>query len=142
VVDAAPRADTLRYPRPAPPGNWPPPSPTLHLPTMPRTHRLSAAAAVAVAVLLVGGPGRAAAQSRHSEAGATSAATPAAAGTAHTISDRNRKENFRPVDGEALLRYLRDIPVTSWNYIGHDDSVRHIGPMAQDWERVFGLSGD
>ena len=38
---------------------------------------------------------------------------------------------------------LRGVPVTTWRYIAEEDrSVRHIGPMAQDWNRAFGFSGD
>jgi trimeric autotransporter adhesin len=59
------------------------------------------------------------------------------------ISDRNRKENFAAVDGEDLLMRLRSVPVTSWQYRDEEDrTVRHIGPMAQDWHRAFGLSQD
>jgi hypothetical protein len=33
--------------------------------------------------------------------------------------------------------------VTSWRYRDEvDRTVRHIGPMAQDWQRAFGLSRD
>ncbi len=63
-------------------------------------------------------------------------------GSWSSISDRNRKENFRDVDGEDILARLRRVPVSSWNYIAQDDAIRHIGPMAQDWEATFGLSGD
>jgi hypothetical protein len=55
------------------------------------------------------------------------------------ISDRNRKENFLAVDGEDLLRRLRSVPVSSWNYLSQDRSVRHMGPMAQDFAAAFGL---
>ena len=59
------------------------------------------------------------------------------------ISDRNRKENFAPVDGEQVLLRLRSVPVTSWRYIDEEDrTVRHVGPMAQDWQRAFGLASD
>ncbi|HEX2188965.1 MAG TPA: tail fiber domain-containing protein [Longimicrobiaceae bacterium] len=58
------------------------------------------------------------------------------------VSDRRRKENFLPLDGEDLLRRLRGVPVTSWNYVAQGRQVRHVGPMAQDWHRAFGLSGD
>ncbi|HEX5724557.1 MAG TPA: tail fiber domain-containing protein [Longimicrobiaceae bacterium] len=58
------------------------------------------------------------------------------------VSDRNRKENFLAVDGEDLLRRLRAVPVTTWNYIAEGRQVRHIGPMAQDWDQAFGFSGD
>ncbi|HEX2080203.1 MAG TPA: tail fiber domain-containing protein, partial [Longimicrobium sp.] len=59
------------------------------------------------------------------------------------ISDVNRKENFLSVDGEDILARIRSLPVTTWRYIDEEDrAVRHIGPMAQDWERAFGFSGD
>jgi hypothetical protein len=63
--------------------------------------------------------------------------------TWNAISDRNRKELFLPVDGESVLARIREIPVTTWRYIDEEDrSVRHMGPMAQDWDRAFGFSGD
>jgi trimeric autotransporter adhesin len=63
--------------------------------------------------------------------------------TWNAISDRNRKELFLPVDGESVLARIRGIPVTTWRYISEEDrSVRHMGPMAQDWDRAFGFSGD
>lgn len=54
-------------------------------------------------------------------------------------SDRNLKENFRPVDGREVLRKLRGFELTSWNFIGHDPKqFRHYGPMAQDFFAAFG----
>ena len=59
------------------------------------------------------------------------------------ISDRSRKENFLAMDGEDLLARLRALPVTTWQYRDEEDrTVRHIGPMAQDWHRAFGFSSD
>jgi len=66
----------------------------------------------------------------------------AGGGSWNSISDRNRKENFDTVDGEDMLARLRSVPVSSWNYIAQGHEIRHIGPMAQDWEAAFGLSGD
>jgi hypothetical protein len=55
-----------------------------------------------------------------------------------TISDRNAKKNFEPVDGEAVLAKLAQVPVQRWNYKWEaDDSVPHIGPMAQDFKAAF-----
>ncbi len=63
--------------------------------------------------------------------------------TWNAISDRNRKQDFLSVDGEDLLARLRTVPVSTWRYISEEDrSVRHIGPMAQDWHRAFGFSAD
>jgi endosialidase-like protein len=58
------------------------------------------------------------------------------------ISDRNRKENFLAVNGEDLLGRLRAVPVTTWNYIAQGTQVRHMGPMAQDFNAAFGLGED
>ena len=61
----------------------------------------------------------------------------------NVISDRNRKEGFLALDGEDVLMRLRSVPVTTWRYREEvDRSVLHIGPMAQDWQRAFGLSAD
>ena len=57
-------------------------------------------------------------------------------------SDQTRKENFQPVDGEAVLSRLRGLSVTSWNYIGHDPKTfRHYGPMGQEFFAAFGHDG-
>jgi len=54
-------------------------------------------------------------------------------------SDKTKKENFRPVDGEEVLAKIRGFALTSWNFIGHDPKVfRHYGPMAQDFFAAFG----
>ena len=54
-------------------------------------------------------------------------------------SDKTKKENFQPVDGEAVLGKLRGFELTSWNFIGHDpEQFRHYGPMAQDFFAAFG----
>jgi hypothetical protein len=76
--------------------------------------------------------------------GLTTGATLSAGGSSwNTVSDRHRKEEFRVVDGEEILSRIRLLPVTTWRYIAEEDrSVRHIGPMAQDWDRAFGFSGD
>jgi hypothetical protein len=55
------------------------------------------------------------------------------------VSDRNRKENFLAIEGEDVLARLRGVPVTSWNYLSQDRSIRHVGPMAQDFYAAFGL---
>jgi trimeric autotransporter adhesin len=63
--------------------------------------------------------------------------------TWNAVSDQYRKEHFLPVDGEDILQRIRQVPVTSWRYIAEEDrTVRHIGPMAQDWQRAFGFSSD
>jgi hypothetical protein len=60
----------------------------------------------------------------------------------NTLSDRNRKRDFLAVDGEDVLSRIRTLPVTTWAYIDEAGSVRHMGPMAQDWHAAFGFSVD
>jgi len=56
-----------------------------------------------------------------------------------SICDKNRKENFEPLNGEAVLQKLSSINFTSWNYkIQDPKSYRHYGIMAQDFNTVFG----
>lgn len=57
-------------------------------------------------------------------------------------SDRNSKDNIRTVDGERLLVALSAIPVSTWNYKAQDPSIRHIGPMSQDFYDAFGVGED
>ena len=58
------------------------------------------------------------------------------------VSDKTKKENFAPVDGEEVLGKIRGFELTSWNFIGHDPKeFRHYGPMAQDFFASFGHDG-
>jgi hypothetical protein len=59
------------------------------------------------------------------------------AGSWSDLSDRNLKENVQSVDGREVLAKLVSVPIATWNYIAQDDSVRHIGPMAQDLHSAF-----
>jgi hypothetical protein len=75
-----------------------------------------------------------------SNAGATAGVYLApGAGSWTSISDRNAKENFAPVDPLAVLEKVAALPLTSWNYKSQDASIRHLGPMAQDFKAAFGL---
>jgi trimeric autotransporter adhesin len=56
-------------------------------------------------------------------------------------SDRNAKHNFSAVDGKEILDQVAALPITSWSY-KTDDSVRHIGPVAQDFHDTFGVGQD
>jgi hypothetical protein len=63
-------------------------------------------------------------------------------GSWSSVSDRNAKQNFAPVDGQILLARLIEVPVLTWNYKAQDPSIRHLGPMAQDFRAAFGLGED
>ena len=58
------------------------------------------------------------------------------------MSDRNVKENFKPVDPRVVLEKVSRLPVTEWNLISQPASIRHIGPMAQDFQAAFGVGED
>jgi hypothetical protein len=60
-------------------------------------------------------------------------------GTVSTLSDRRAKRGVRPVRPGRVLRKVATLPVTTWSYRGSDHNVRHMGPMAQDFSRVFSL---
>jgi len=53
-------------------------------------------------------------------------------------SDRNAKQDIEAIDHQALLAKVMEIPVSEWSYRTSPDS-RHIGPMAQDFYKAFGL---
>jgi hypothetical protein len=53
--------------------------------------------------------------------------------------DRNKKENFLPLNGESILKKISGIELTSWNYKKCDaQNDRHYGIMAQDFHAAFG----
>ncbi len=57
-------------------------------------------------------------------------------------SDRAVKSNFANVDPRAVLDTLARLPVQTWSYKAEDTSVRHMGPMAQDFKAAFNLGTD
>jgi hypothetical protein len=58
------------------------------------------------------------------------------------VSDRSVKANFSPVDGRDVLERLASVPVETWNLKSQEASIRHMGPMAQDFYAAFGLGTD
>lgn len=44
-----------------------------------------------------------------------------------------------PVNGFDVLAKLGALPVATWRYRWEPASVRHLGPMAQDWHATFRL---
>ena len=55
-----------------------------------------------------------------------------------TLSDRNAKKDFAPVDGQAVLEKLAAMPVQQWHYKWEKDTdTPNIGPMAQDFIAAF-----
>jgi Flp pilus assembly pilin Flp len=64
------------------------------------------------------------------------------AGTSAFPSDRRRKANFAAVNGREVLARVVALPIQTWNYLSQGPSVRHIGPMAQDFQAAFGVGED
>lgn len=60
-------------------------------------------------------------------------------GTLSQGSDAASKENFGDVDPFAILGKIISLPISTWNYRTDGASVRHIGPMSQDFFRLFGF---
>src|SRR5215216_418837 len=72
-------------------------------------------------------------------AGTTGCNLPAGSGVFNCTSSRATKENFMFVSGAAVLSRLQNIEVSTWNYISEGRTVRHMGPMAEDFYKAFQL---
>ncbi len=57
-------------------------------------------------------------------------------------SDRNLKKNIAPADTDAILKKVGELPISTWTYLEEPPTVRHLGPMAQDFHASFGLGDD
>lgn len=63
-------------------------------------------------------------------------------GSWESLSDYNSKAGFALVDEHQILERLMSIPISSWYYRSQDPSIRHIGPMAQDFHAAFSIGQD
>lgn len=52
-------------------------------------------------------------------------------------SDRNLKRNIREVSSSDILDKVASLPIYQWSYKTQDESIEHIGPMAQDFYKTF-----
>lgn len=57
-------------------------------------------------------------------------------------SDRNVKSLFENVNAKAILAKVAALPISKWVYSADDKKDWHIGPMAQDFRKAFGLGQD
>jgi Chaperone of endosialidase len=62
-------------------------------------------------------------------------------GTWAVSSDRNSKTGLSAVNSQEILRKVVAMPISSWQYLS-EKGVRHIGPMAQDFKRLFDVGTD
>jgi hypothetical protein len=72
-------------------------------------------------------------------AATTGVSLPAGSGAWSNLSDRNMKDNFAAVDSSSILERVASMPIQQWNYKSQDESVKHIGPTAQDFAAAFGV---
>jgi trimeric autotransporter adhesin len=63
-------------------------------------------------------------------------------GTFVSASDRDAKEDFRPVNPTMVLDKVLALPLHEWVYKADDEKSRHLGPTAQDFRAAFGLGVD
>jgi hypothetical protein len=76
----------------------------------------------------------------YSNTNKTAGVTLAAGGGSWTsVSDRNAKDDFQPVNALEVLNKVAALPVTTWKYKSQEAGVRHIGPVAQDFQAAFGV---
>jgi len=63
-------------------------------------------------------------------------------GTFVSASDRDAKQDFKPVNPGEVLDKVVALPLSEWRYRSDDERSRHVGPMAQDFHAAFGLGAD
>jgi len=60
----------------------------------------------------------------------------------NVLSAKDSKENYTHLDAVHILEQVVELPIERWNYTHQDDSVKHIGPYAEDFHAAFGLHGE
>jgi len=58
------------------------------------------------------------------------------------VSDADRKEHFRDLDGDEVLATLARMPIHEWHSTADDPAIRHLGPTPRDFHAAFGLGAD
>ena len=54
-----------------------------------------------------------------------------------TLSDQAAKENFQDLDQRSVLETVIGLPIKTWNLKSQPPEIRHIGPVAQDFNEAF-----
>ena len=60
-------------------------------------------------------------------------------GTLTQGSSRDLKTDFASLDPQEVLSRVNALPVVAWRYKLDEPAVRHVGPTAEDFHKVFGL---
>lgn len=53
------------------------------------------------------------------------------------MSDRNVKKDIAPIESKSFREKLKDLPLYTWKYKG--EKTTHMGPMAQEFKKIFGV---
>jgi len=58
------------------------------------------------------------------------------------VSSRRAKTDFEAVDEKSVLQKLASLPISTWRYRADapDGEHKHVGPVAEDFQRTFGWS--
>lgn len=67
---------------------------------------------------------------------------PAGASAWVSVSDSTKKRNARSVDVNDVLVRVDELPIKQWSYKSQSPNIEHVGPMAQDFHRIFKLGDD
>jgi len=57
-------------------------------------------------------------------------------------SDRARKTAFADIDLRKVREEVARLPITTWSCKSDDETIRHIGPMSQDFYAAFNIGYD
>jgi hypothetical protein len=63
-------------------------------------------------------------------------------GTLTELSSREAKHRFADVDNQEILAKVLELPIKEWSYKDDRNSIRHVGPVAEDFHAAFGLNGN
>jgi Chaperone of endosialidase len=63
----------------------------------------------------------------------------AGAGSWTTLSDHASKTAFESINSKEILNKLMSLPIATWQYKSQDKTIRHIGPVSQDFKALFGV---
>jgi hypothetical protein len=55
------------------------------------------------------------------------------------FSDADLKMAKEPVSTDTIMAKFRALPISTWIYKADESRTRHIGPMAQDFQEIFGV---
>ncbi len=72
---------------------------------------------------------------------AISGTTTTVSGTFNNSSDRNLKQDFKAITPSQILEKVAQLPVSEWSY-KVDPTIRHVGPVAQDFYSTFNIGTD